>query len=287
MHTKLWEDIISNDFPEAVKQAKGVCVVPIGCLEKHGPPFPLGTDTIIASNVCMQAAQLESVVVFPTMYFGDKTGCGEFAGTVIFSLETRWHIFRETCNEIYRNGFKKILFVNGHGGNKDMLGAFTRAMLQENPNVMIFHTPAGCGLKKKESLSAIAEDRSIEYLTEEDRQELRKFVALEKATGHACLLETAKTYHYCPETVRIDRISQESGDNVHLFDPITQHNLSSAFTWMANYPNSYSGSNDYKLNDRIAKAISEYYEKKLAETFRFLKEETVSEQYHTEWLAKQ
>lgn len=283
----LWENIISNDFPAAVEQSKGVCVVPIGCLEKHGPHSPLGTDTIIAYNTCVRAAQKEPVVVFPTMFFGDKTGCGEFPGTVIFSLETRWHIFRETCNEIHRNGFKKILFVNAHGGNTDMLGAFTRAMLQENPNVMLFNTKAGVGIKKEVAFMEIAEDISLDYLTKEDREALVSFVAEKKTAGHACLIETAKAYHYCPETVRTDRIAQESGDSVHRFDALAKHGITSPFAWMANYPNSYSGSNDYVFNERIARAITEYYEDKLAEVFRFIKEETISDEYHAEWLAKQ
>lgn len=283
----LWENLISNDFPAAVEQSKGVCVVPIGCLEKHGPHSALGTDTIIAGNICRRAAELEPVVVFPTMYFGDKTGCGEFPGTVIFSLETRWHIFRETCNEIYRNGFKKILFVNGHGGNHDMLGAFTRAMLQENPNVMLFNAAPSCGIKKEDALTAIADDYSLDYLTEEDRDSLRDFVAQKKTAGHACLMETAKAYHYVPESVDPQRITAESGDNIHRFDELTAHKITSPFAWMANYPNSYSGANDYAFNERIAKAIAEFYEPKLAELIRFLKNETVTDEYHAEWLKKQ
>ena len=99
----LWENLREPEFRDAVEKAQGVCAVPIGCLERHGPHSPLGTDIIIAENITRLAAEKEPVVVFPTMYFGDKSGAGEFAGTVIFSLETRWHIFRETCNEIYRN----------------------------------------------------------------------------------------------------------------------------------------------------------------------------------------
>ena len=283
----LWENLLSNDFPAAVKTAKGVCVVPIGCLEKHGPHSPLGTDTIIARNTCIEAAKLEPVVVFPTMYFGEKSGSGEYPGTVIFSLETRWHIYRETVGEIYRNGFKKILFVNGHGGNTGMLSLFARAMLQENPHVMIFNTGTNCGLKKNVVLGEIAEDPSLTYLTETDREALRDFLAQKKATGHACLMETAKTYHWEPETVRTDLISAESGDNIHRFDAFSALQIDSPFSWMANYPNSYSGANQYELNERIAKAIAEYYPQKLAEQIRFLKNETVSDEFHKEWLAKQ
>ena len=283
----LWEDIISKDFPAAVAESNAVCVVPVGCLEKHGPHSPLGTDTIIARNTCIDAAKLEPVVVFPTMFFGEKSGSGEFPGTVIFGIETRWRIYQETCNEIYRNGFKKILFVNGHGGNTAMLSLFARGMLQKNPNVMIFNTGTNCGMKKDVVLTEIAEDYSLEYLTEADREALRDFVAQKKPTGHACLMETAKAYYWEPETVRLDRIRDESGDNIHRFDEFSKLKIDSPFNWMANYPNSYSGANEYVLNERIAKAITEYYPKKLAESIRFLKTETISDEFHKEWLAKQ
>ena len=283
----LWENIISNDFPAAVEASKGVCVVPVGCLEKHGPHSPLGTDTIIATNCCIEAAKLEPVVIFPTMYFGEKSGAGEFPGTIIFSVETRWHIFRETCNEIYRNGFKKILFVNGHGGNTAMLSLFARAMLEENPNVMIFNAGTNCGLKKDDVLLAIADDASIDYLSEEDRESLRDFIAQKKVSGHACIIETAKAHHYAPGTVKVERIADEFGESVHRFDEFSKHKISTPFSWMADYPNSYSGSNDYRFNDQIARAITEFYHAKLAETFRFLKNETISDQYQAEWLAKQ
>ena len=136
-------------------------------------------------------------------------------------------------------------------------------------------------------LAEIAEDYSLEYLTEDDRESLRDFVAQKKATGHACLMETAKAYYWEPETVRLDRIRDESGDNIHRFDEFSKLKIDSPFNWMANYPNSYSGANEYVLNERIAKAIAEYYPKKLAESIRFLKTETISDEFHKEWLAKQ
>jgi len=283
----LWENIISNDFPAAVEEAKGVCVVPIGCLEKHGPHSPLGTDIIAPRQMAINAAKKEPVVIFPTMYFGEKSGAGEFPGTVIFSVETRWHIFRETCNEIYRNGFKKILFLNGHGGNTDMLGMFTRGMMQENPNVMLFRCGTNGGEKTHDIYARIAADYTIDYLTEEDREALRDFVAKKKQGGHACLMETAWLYHYAPETVRLDRIADESGLSVHRFDEFGKHKISTHFGWMGDYPNSYSAANDYVINERIARAITEAYEDLLVDKLTFLKNETISDEYHAEWLAKQ
>lgn len=282
----LWENLRSEQFEEAVKISKGVCVVPIGCLEKHGPHSPLGTDTIIATETAIRAAAIEPVVIFPTMFFGDKSGAGEFPGTVIFSLETRWHIFRETCNEIYRNGFRKILFLNGHGGNKDMLGCFTRAMMQENPNVMCFMTSSG-GAALDTLSEILADPGAYDYLTEEDLAAMQDFVDKKKVTGHACFCETARVYHFRPETVRIEGIADESGSSVHRFDEFKKYKIQTHLAWMADYPNSYHGDNDYILNERIAKAFTEHRIPQMAERFRFLKNETVSDTYFAQWRAKQ
>ena len=281
----LWENIRSNEFKDAVELSKGVCAVPIGCLEKHGPHSPLGTDTIIAGETVRCAAEIEPVVVFPTMYFGDKSGAGEFPGTVIFSLETRWHIFRETCNEIYRNGFKKIIFCNGHGGNTGMLSTFTRAMLEENPNVMTFVRSTG-GSTSKNMLEIINDKETYSYLTDEDRAELQDFVDKKKTAGHACISETARCMYFRPETIRMDLMRTEEGLSNHRFDEFGKYGIDTHFAWMGNHPNSYSASTDYNLNDRIAKALTERSITALAKAFTFLKNETISDEYQKEWLAK-
>ena len=282
----LWENLRSEQFEEAVKISKGVCVVPIGCLEKHGPHSPLGTDTIIATETAIRAAELEPVVIFPTMFFGDKSGAGEFPGTVIFSLETRWHIFRETCNAIYRNGFRKILFLNGHGGNKDMLGCFTRAMMEENPDVRCYVTNSGG--KPLDTLAEIlANPEAYSYLTQEDLAAMQDFLDKKKVTGHACFSETARVYHFRPETVRLEGITDESGSSVHRFDAFKKYDIHTHLAWMADYPNSYHADNNYVLNERIAKAFTEHRIPQMAERFRFLKNETISDEYFAQWRAKQ
>jgi len=284
----LWENLREPEFKESVKISKGVCAVPIGCLERHGPHAPLGTDTIIAAGVAAAAAEIEPVVVFPTMFFGDKTGTRDWAGHVIFSLETRWAIFKETCNEIYRNGFNKIIFCNGHGGNTPMLGTFTRAMMQENPNVMTFVRSTSADCSGAANMQALLDDKEhFQYLTAEDRAAMQDFIDKKKVTGHACFSETARAYAFRPETVRLDLINSESGDSIHRFDELTNRKISSPYAWMADYPNSYTGANDYVLNERIAKAMAEKAAMGLAEVFKFLKEETITNEYQAEWIKKQ
>ena len=65
-----WQELTATDFPTAAKQAEGVCVLPIGVIEKHGPHLPLGTDVMAARAAAIRAAEREYAVVFPPYYFG-------------------------------------------------------------------------------------------------------------------------------------------------------------------------------------------------------------------------
>jgi creatinine amidohydrolase len=72
----LWSEILSGRFEDAVKKAKGVCVMVVGCVEQHGNHLPLGQDVIHTAGVVELAAKKEPVVIFPHMYFGEKQGAG-------------------------------------------------------------------------------------------------------------------------------------------------------------------------------------------------------------------
>ncbi len=85
----------------------------------------------------------------------------------------------------------------------------------------------------------------------------------------------------------MDRVKDESGDSVRRFREFNDYGITTPLAWMANFPNSYTGSNDYVLNERIAKAFTEVQIDELAEVFAFLKNETISDIYHAEWLKKQ
>ena len=87
-------------YPFAIKESKGLCILPVGCLEKHGQHLPVGTDVIHITEIAKRAAEKEAACVFPTMYFGEKTGSAEYAGTVIFSSKLRFDILNETWYNI-------------------------------------------------------------------------------------------------------------------------------------------------------------------------------------------
>ena len=65
-----WENLTAIEFEEARKQCDGVCVIPIGVLERHGSHLPLGTDVFTSWKLANLVAEKVTVMVFPKYYFG-------------------------------------------------------------------------------------------------------------------------------------------------------------------------------------------------------------------------
>jgi len=279
----LWENLREEEFDSAIKSSKGVCILPVGCLEKHGQHLPVGTDVIHITEIARLAAEKEPAVVFPSMYFGEKTGAGEFKGTVIFSPQLRLQILTETCSEIYRNGFNKILIYNGHGGNQSMISYFSRGVLYNAAPYSVFDYSLGSDFATPKKLL----NGNYDYLTSDDRKILKAYVDEKKRFGHADFVETGWVYGVRPETVRLDKVFSESNASTHRFDEFSNHKINSPFTWMANYPSSYEGDMHEGMNERIARAMVEYSVDRLSEVISFLKNETISEEYKKEWSEKQ
>ncbi|MBQ2696763.1 MAG: creatininase family protein [Clostridia bacterium] len=279
----LWENLREEEFKDAIKNSGGVCILPVGCLEKHGQHLPVGTDVIHITEIARRAADIETACVFPTMYFGEKTGAGEFLGTVIFSPELRLQILKETCSEIYRNGFHKILIYNGHGGNQAMISYFLRGLLYEKTPYSVFDYSLGSDFATPKKLL----NQGYSYLTTEDRKILQTYNDEKKRFGHADFIETGWVYGVRPETVRLDKVYEESYESTHRFDEFTSRRINTPFAWMANFPNSYEGDMHEGMNERIARAMVDYSVSKLCDVLKFLKNETISDAYKQEWLKKQ
>ncbi len=124
-----YEELTAPEFVQAAARAGGVCVVPIGILEKHGPHLPLGTDLINIRETVLRAAAREYCVVFPQYYFGQINEARHQPGTVAYSTDLIWKMLQETCDELARNGFTKIVLANGHGGNNAFLTFFCQSQL--------------------------------------------------------------------------------------------------------------------------------------------------------------
>ena len=133
-----WEELTAPDFVAAIHQSQGVCVLPFGIIEKHGPHLPLGTDLLDVRYAVLNAVKQEYAVVFPEYYFGQIFEARHQPGTVAYSLSTQLTLLQETVNEMARNGCKKVVIVNGHGGNESLLPLFAQSQLASPRDYVVY-----------------------------------------------------------------------------------------------------------------------------------------------------
>lgn len=279
----LWENLREEEFLPMLERTNRVCAMAVGCLEKHGQHLPLGTDTLKGGKILELAAEREEVCVFPRMYFGDllgeqanPAGNGNHYGYVALSSELLLAMMREICDEIGRNGFKKILLFSSHGGNDAFLRNFVRAVKQKNKSyeVFMFYNK----LIGPKDILAVIEERGRDYfpaLTDEDMKTMEDFVAAGKPNAHAGFSESAMIMGTYPELVRLDRCEAESGQSTHISDPLAELGIIWGRSWHVNYPNSYNGSAPIGLTQAIADAAVEISVERTAKVLKLLKDDSI------------
>lgn len=242
------EDLSALQFKEAVRKSSKTVILPIGVLEKHGPHMPLGTDVFTAREMALRAAEEEYAVVFPWYYFSQINEAKHQPGTIAYSPELIWNVLQETLDELSRNGFEKIIIVNGHGGNKAFLEYFGISQLSERRDYALYwyqpsYDPAVI--------------REAEAMTMHD-----------KLDQHAGNRETSMVKAIVPDLVHPELAGEQPGVD---YDRI--NNLEHVYTgiwWYASYPNHYSGDGS-KAKAEAGELILQSVTKQFAEVIRAIK----------------
>jgi creatinine amidohydrolase len=127
-------------WPEAKEYftKNDVALVPVGSNEQHGPANPLGTDHLIAKAVAEEAAKRASVICLPVIPFGVSSHHRQFWGTVFISPRVFKDYVKEVCLSLRYCGVRKVVVVNGHGGNRSALLEMARELRAEGIFVSIF-----------------------------------------------------------------------------------------------------------------------------------------------------
>lgn len=214
-----YEELTAPDFVKAVEKSAKTCIIPIGVMEKHGPHLPLGTDLYLAREYALRAAAKEYTVVFPWYYFSQINEARHQPGTIAYSPELIWKMLQETLDELNRNGFEKIIIVNGHGGNNAFLNYFGMAQLSEPRNYALYWF-------RPEDNPEVA--KKVTELTQPD-----------KFDAHAGNSETSEMLAAQPAVSHRERAGQQSG-----VDQERMKELDFVYTgiwWYASYPNHYGG----------------------------------------------
>jgi creatinine amidohydrolase len=211
-----WEELTAAEFRGAITRAQGTCLLPFGIMEKHGPHLPLGNDLLNVRYAGLRAAEQEYAVVFPEYYFGQIFEAKHEPGTVAYSRGLQLQLLQETTDEMARNGCKKIIIVNGHGGNNTLLPYFAQTQLEAPHDYVVYVQglpSSGPGEPKHRSNPA--------------------------TDMHAGESETSMSLIARPDLVHLDRASQESGaDQARVKLP---DDLYTGIWWYARFPNHYAG----------------------------------------------
>lgn len=111
------------------------CVLPVGSVEQHAG-LSLATDAILAERVAVEAAEPTGVPVFPVQPFGVSPYFQAFPGSITLRVETFCALLRDVLDSLKRGGFRRIVVVNGHGGNA--AGAsLVREWMMDNPDCRV------------------------------------------------------------------------------------------------------------------------------------------------------
>jgi len=108
---------LAREVLEYLKNRNTV-MVPLGSLEQHGDAAPLACDTIIPIKLCAAAGIETGTAVTPAVTFGMSENHMGFPGTVSLQSSTLSAVARDISVSLYTHGFRKILFLSGHGGNR-------------------------------------------------------------------------------------------------------------------------------------------------------------------------
>ena len=254
-----WEELTAADFVKAIEQANGVCLLPFGVIEKHGPSGPLGTDLINVRYASVSAAQQEYAVVFPEYYFGQIFEAMHQPGTIAYSARLQLELLQETTAEMARNGCTKVVIVNGHGGNTHLTRYFTQTQI-DKPKDYVVYAIMGGGRPENPPPEAAASGPGVD--------------------GHAGEGETANVMASRPDLVHTDRGGSESGADLNRLD--LPSNVETAIWWYARFPNHYAGNASGATAER-GKALMQMRIDAIANAVRAIKSDQISPRLQKEF----
>ncbi|MGK7892586.1 MAG: creatininase family protein, partial [Xenococcus sp. (in: cyanobacteria)] len=132
-----WTEISSLPDKENI-----VIIQPIGAIEQHGPHLPIAVDSAISLGVLGTAlSKLDQNIpayALPCLYYGKSNEHDGFPGTITLKAETLLSVIKEMAASIYQAGFRKLVLMNSHGGQPQIMEIAARDLHQEHPDFAVF-----------------------------------------------------------------------------------------------------------------------------------------------------
>jgi creatinine amidohydrolase len=256
-----WEQLTGPDFKKAVKKT-GICILTTGVLEKHGEHLPLGTDYVNGHRLACLAAEKEPAVVFPPFYFGQIYEAKCFPGTITLPPRLLLELFQGVLDEIGRNGFKKVVIVNAHGGNQFLLRFLAQCSLNEQKPYTLYLYTGEFSLEKTKKWESLLETA---------------------VHGHACECETSISLANHDFMVKMNQVSKKPGWPLGRLKGVP-HSFPGIW-WYADYPEHYAGDARSATKEK-GKALQNIQVSALAEFIKAAKADKVAPRLENEFFKR-
>lgn len=129
------EDLTWKELEESIKN-NPIFILPIGSIEQHGSHGALGTDYIIPKYLCEKIENIENVISLPTIPYGVCPYHKGFPGSFDIGYNGLFNILYKIIETIKKDGAKKLIIINGHGGNTPAIED-VGTILSENMNIVV------------------------------------------------------------------------------------------------------------------------------------------------------
>ncbi len=186
-----WAELKAAELRE-LAQSAAVVVVPVASIEQHGPHLPVMVDSLLCGEVARRgAAQAAAArtplpaVVAPVVWSGLSEHHMPFGGTISLDFATFSALLEGICGSLQRHGFRRILLLNGHGGNDSALRVFVEQA-----------SPASAALLATVNYWHLA---ALEFA---------KILERQSGVLHACEAETSMVMALRPELVDAARLAE-------------------------------------------------------------------------------
>lgn len=136
--THIWGELTWPEAEERFRETD-IALLPVGAIEQHGPHLPLDTDAFDAEYLALRVADACSSpkpLVLPLVPYGVSYEHNEFKGTVSISNDAMSHIIYDIGMSVAHNGIKKLVIINGHGGNAPALN-FAAQMINRDAKIFV------------------------------------------------------------------------------------------------------------------------------------------------------
>ena len=191
-----WSNLKAYQLRDLVKRDATV-IIPVGSTEQHGPHLPVQVDSLIVQEVACRSAKIivkqHPAVVTPTVWTGLAEHHMAFGGTFTLDFSTFHSLLRCICRSVLEHGFRRVLLLNGHGGNITALNIVVGELSRE----------LGPGIAT-----------ATYWMISQAQSDYEKILEKQTTVCHACEAETSMVLHLKPELVDTKAMASVNGADV-------------------------------------------------------------------------